>query len=291
MCKLTLAIKANNSQDKLIEKVIRAQETRISEEPHGISALIVRYDNKIEVKKELNDYQNVFQWVYDNIKKAKVISIHSRQATDGSISEENLHFNEIDKCFIAHNGIVGKYSGYGYLGEGSRFGVKNDNWNPVGKTISVFDGEAEKEFADEQTQIEGQEIAKEVNEELEDEEQDTSDSYKFLLNIPKPITKDVIRKEIAKTRFNGVATIIDSQAKKLFLFSTRDISAHTDFKNYLILYSFTPESVISTYQNVFGIKVSTEKAEIELNEFVIPEDVYEVGINDIKSVVNKLSKK
>ena len=95
MCKLLIAVKNNNSQNEKVLKIIKAQEKSLSNQPHGISALIVDKNNNISVNRTVNEYGKVFSWVYGKVKTAKIISIHTRQATSGNIDEANTHFFKV----------------------------------------------------------------------------------------------------------------------------------------------------------------------------------------------------
>jgi len=247
MCKLLIGIKVNDSANKKFARIIKAQEHSLSNQPHGISALIVDKDNNISVKKELNEYGKVFVWVQNRIKNAKIVAIHSRQATDGEIDEANLHFFEIDDYFFAHNGIVGEYSDYQIVGRQIGF--------PVGQTFHIVENNEEKEI----------------------KENEMSDSYNFLLNIPKPITKLSLVKEIENTRFTGVGVLVDKQKKRMIVFSTREMKAHTDFKNYFLIYSYDPTNTLVDFKSILGFQVIVKDNGEKLKAYSVPAGIYEVN--------------
>lgn len=258
MCKILIGFKLKKSQNKEFEKIIKAQEDSLSDQPHGISALIVNKNNKIEVKKELSEYKKVFNWVYRKIKNAKIVAIHTRQATDGGIDEDNLHFFKIGEYFFAHNGIIGNYSNYSLYLRGNFF--------PVGKSFSVTDD------IDEENEVKAVEEA--LEKEAKGEEKEMSDSYKFLLNIPKPITELSLKKEIEEKKFVGIGAIFDEKRKKFFFASTREAKAHTDFKNYIILYSYDPVNVLSKYRKISGFPIILKDETKKLKRYILPAGIY-----------------
>lgn len=110
MCKLIVGIKKENSED--FEMAIKLQENELKNERDGIGALVVRNDGTHEVRRALEtwQYDDVFGWVYSEIKNAVIVAVHTRTGTSGLRSLDNVHFFG-DKLLMAHNGWVSKYHG------------------------------------------------------------------------------------------------------------------------------------------------------------------------------------
>jgi hypothetical protein len=109
-----------------------------------------------------------------------------------------------------------------------------------------------------------------------------SDSYNFLLNIPKPITKSILAEEMDKKHFMGVGVIVNKETKKMFVLSTREMKSHTDYKDFMFSYSYEPEDTLLNYQDVFGFKVMTNDKRETLKSHIIPTGIYEINFGNIK---------
>lgn len=282
MCKILIAVKSNDSQNVKFERIIKAQERSLSNQPHGISALIVDRENNISVKRELVNYGNVFMWVYRNLRSAKIVAIHTRQSTGGTIDENNIHFFNVGNYYFAHNGIVGKYSRLAnYAGYGFK---QNTIFDPRNKSFKVFDSEMEMVENDivSENPIEVESVL-EAEEKIiaKEKKQEMCDSYKFLLNIPKPITKSILATEIDKTNFYGKGVIFDKNQKRMIVFSTMEMKVHTDFKNYMILYSYDPENTLLNFKNVLGFKIFTNEKEEKQKAYNMPSGIVELAFKDI----------
>ncbi len=120
------------------------------------------------------------------------------------------------------------------------------------------------------------------------EKANMSDSYQFLeylVGKHETIDKEAIEKAIESKTFSGIGTIIDLKNGKLFVFGTRTIKVHTDFKNYLILYSYDPKSVISEYSNnqFLGFPIEDiDEFEYEIREIPKGVYVYDIQKPDVK---------
>ena len=270
MCKILIGIKTNDSQNVKFEKIIRAQEHSLSDQPHGISALIVDKWNNISVKKELNEYGKVFIWVRNRIRNAKIVAIHTRQATDGEIDEANLHFFNVKDYFFAHNGIVGKYSKCCVINQGQR-----RFFSPTGKTFKV------EGYADDMISELPGDVEKALEKEAKEEKNKMSDSYNFLLNIPKPITKLRLIEEIENKNFIGMGVLFGKNEKKMTVFATREMKAHTDFKNYFFVYSYDPINVLSDIRSILGFQTMVKDKSEKLRPYNVSAGIYEVGFNQL----------
>lgn len=259
MCKLLIGIKLNGSEDSTFEKILRAQESSLRDQPHGIAGLRISKKNQINVAKRLDNYNPVFADIYKNLKDTKIVGIHTRQATSGLINLRNTHFFQVGDYLFAHNGIVSDYH-MGYQGKQFYFSSACDE--PNYKETNILELE------------EGN-----LTEAIEKNQEDLCDSHKFLLNIPKPITKKILREEIEERGFSGVGIIVDKRNRKIFTIATRELKCHTDFRNYLFIYSYNPESRLREYKKFIGFNVFNKENEEKLELFGIPAGVYELSYN------------
>lgn len=261
MCKLVTIIKKNNDNDELIIKAVAAQEKVIRKEPHGIAALAINKDtDKVEVKKDMDNYDKVLDWAYSKVKNSKVVSIHSRQATSGVINKDNLHFFKADEYYLAHNGVVSKCS---------------DKWETLGSHKGYFSKGYPKGYG---KLYEGNLLIEDDDKSKEDKEVSKDkmcDSYKFLTKIKKPMTEKDILNEMASQEFYGVGIVVDTKKKILYTFATRSIPMHTNMKDFSITYSFDPTSKIETTKRFMGFELKGSKKEaIHLHKEKAIEGVY-----------------
>jgi len=113
MCKLLVVKIENNDTDK-VEKLLLAQKETMAREKHGMAALIVLKDDTVIIERDYIDYDRVFSVALENVKNAKLISLHSRTSTGGSYGLHNTHFFSHKGLAFAHNGFVGKFSSKSY---------------------------------------------------------------------------------------------------------------------------------------------------------------------------------
>lgn len=121
--------------------------------------------------------------------------------------------------------------------------------------------------------------------EPKEEDEDKTDSLLFLENLGDDITIEKIQEQIKERSFTGVATILDTDKKNLFIFGTREIPIHTDYKTYVLFYSFDPECTVNRFTDLFSIRFLIEETEIETQESKFDEGIYRFSLSksgDIK---------
>lgn len=303
MCKLVTVVKENNDNVKKIENILRAQESKLMGEKDGISAITVDGDGKVRRRRSLKDYRGIIDWACAHIDKSKLISIHTRTATTGSVTKNNTHFYEDGGYFLAHNGFVSEYatsyySGYGKYAGRNKKARYNKSQNHLGKKKNKNEDEDEEieelvndylndeeELDDDEKKIveahlqeelkEAKQVGKETRQLLQegDEEEEKSDTYKFLKNLPKPINENVIYEEMEDKKFSGVATLYDENSGLLYTFSTREIETHTNFDDFIVYYSYKPESSIPQTKRYKGLDVIVD-GKLRVEEKSIPEGIY-----------------
>lgn len=111
MCKLLIAEKQVGRNPELYQ-LINGQFDDFKAEKDGAGAFILTDEGKVIVYKDMKNYSAVFDFVNDNFEHARLIGVHSRTGTTGDKDETNIHFFEIADAFMAHNGIVPKYTSY-----------------------------------------------------------------------------------------------------------------------------------------------------------------------------------
>lgn len=266
MCKLLIGIKLKDKdEENNFEKVLKLQENILRKEPHGVASLKILKNDSVIVKKALDDYSPVFDDIYKSLGSIKVVGLHTRQATSGNIDLKNTHFFEVGDYLFAHNGFVNEYSlssSYGY------------NYYPNNRQGKIFIKKSFgtlTEFHNPDTEdLDSDYPIKEKS------KSDMCDSYQFLKNIKKPITKSIIESEAFEKGFTGVGVIVDKRRKRIFIFSTRKIQVHTDFENYIFLYSFQPKDKIKEYKSFLGLPLYEKDNEEVLTSYEIDEGVYEM---------------
>jgi predicted glutamine amidotransferase/dsDNA-binding SOS-regulon protein len=118
MCKILVAVKTSDKENKQFRQAIEAQESDLFAERDGMGAIIIDNIGQMSVFRSHNNYREVLNKVYAKLKNAKLVSIHTRTGTSGETGLTNVHFFEAQNLLMAHNGFVSKYHSY-----------SNTNWD------------------------------------------------------------------------------------------------------------------------------------------------------------------
>jgi len=325
MCKLVVGIKTSNKADKEFANLIASQAERLKGEKDGIGALAIKDDNSHKVLRDLKDYDGVINTILTNVRDKKIISLHTRTGTSGNTDLSNVHFFQSDRYMLAHNGFVSKYSrgiGFRYGGNYGYNSLANDeaiskinkslgdkSVNSISSDIPDFD-----DLVQDNPKLDCQDCARHDNElqfcskhkaygkklkklrkkvmrEREDRYESSDsrcDSKQFLDNLPKKVTRDTLEKYIDETDFTGIAVLVDKELHKLWLLGTRDFEVHTDYKNYIILYSYEPESSLPTYTKLLGLPVVNTEDTMDFDTHKVPAGVYDVGYSKLQGEITKV---
>ncbi|MCH7560941.1 MAG: class II glutamine amidotransferase [Thaumarchaeota archaeon] len=93
-------------------------------------------------------------------------------------------------------------------------------------------------------------------------ELEVCDSLRFLRCLPQHnITLKRLAKAVDIKNFAGVGFLYDTVNKRGIIFGSRSIEVQTDMKNYMFLYSYTPEKNMKEYQNYMGLSFVEEQEE------------------------------
>ena len=256
MCRLLLGIKLNGKNSPDFAKIIRLQETKLRSQPDGIATLRIDDNNKVKISREMEEYGKALSDIYKNVGNSRIVGVHSRQATSGETNIKNTHFFEVGRYIFAHNGMVSDYDSMTFGEKDTSFITptnQNLRWDGYYETKGKLDDEIKKEKM--------------------------CDSYQFIKNIKKPITKKILRREMEKKGFYGVAVLIDKKAKKIFTIATREAKAHTDFKTFFFMYSFDPVNELKNYKKFIGFRIFKESQQKKVELFTIMPGVYELDYN------------
>lgn len=257
MCKLLVGINFDKKKNKIVPEIIRAQLDQFDREVDGVACLIVR-GSEAEVKKEVDEYDDVYSYLLKNAEKADLFGLHTRTATQGLVSQDNCHFYQRGQYIFAHNGFVGgfssQYTNYAPYNQQKTMGFGNMN-------KSIFETDYEMEQYD-----------KKMIDQAEKKEK--SDSLMFLEKIPKNVSLKELEALAEQYSFKGVSCLYDKKRKKMFLLNTRDIEVHTDLKSYLIMYSYSPENELREQVYFKGLKLYGDVGE-ELETYKIPSGIFE----------------
>ncbi len=323
MCKLIVGIKQDNSELETIKKAVSIQRDDLYKEKDGMAAFILDKDNNITTCKDLDDYDKVLRWFYKNLPIAKVFGLHTRTATDGTVTEDNIHYFKHRKVYFAHNGIISecstpyssKYNANyqsKYIDDSAGFvnSYKKDNVIDYssfeGRNGGLFDDDdlpegcenwTEKEWRDYySTQDEWEEYSEDEKAAIEmiesdyqreknkkknkhkEKNKDKSDSFIFVDKIQKPITVDSLFEDMDRLDFNGVAHLTCTKENKMFLMASRNIEAHTDFKSYVLAYSYIPECDIPCITSMFNLDIEDDSSVTKLKRYTISPGIYEIDI-------------
>lgn len=286
MCKLLIGIKQNNSQIDNIQQVLKAQVPTMFDQPHGIGALILTEQGKIETQRELKNYAAVAKWFLSNIEKAKLFAIHTRISTSGSIDERNIHFFKHKGRYLAHNGMIGKFTAYNhYFGQYRMFDLDDDRPQTArmldrgGKWVDA--GEAFSSVRDEEkvdALLEAEE--KMATEKVGIEKSNDCDTLQFLKNLPEHYSKKRLKKYCDKSNFMGVALLVNEKYKNAALLTTREIMAHKDSTdNWLIMYSWDATLSTTKKRSLFGIEISEKNVSQNILKTKIDRGIYFLQVN------------
>lgn len=255
MCKLLIGVNSMpNNED--FEKYIEGQEDELRDQKDGIGALVITFDGEVKIFRNYDNYDEVFRNVYENIANAKLISIHTRTGTSGTKDIRNCHFFESDNYAFAHNGFVLKYH--------NRWSTFYDSktrrlWDRVGDDGPLYCSGCESSKKGIcKTHDKGSETT-----DVKGNKSDMCDSYQFIQNIKKPLTIEILKKEIDEKDFNGFGVVIDTKTKKVFLLIKKDVKLQVNDSSCVfgIFYSYMPEKKYEsvTFEPIYGIPVVKTK--------------------------------
>ena len=262
MCKLLVGMTSEPGNTEF-QTYIKAQRPELLDQKDGIGAVVVTVDNKVYVFRELTEYYKIFAAVDSLLNKAKLVSIHTRIKTSGETDLANVHFFEVDNHLFAHNGFIRDYHSY-----------KNWSWKKDDSQTTFFNKKkSETGFVsgeeDEGVILEqGQECAgcwtakqgvcrkhkKEGTALVEVDASKMCDSYQFLQNIDKPVTEDILSKEVEERDFTGAALMLNKENLDAFLLVKKEVKAQFG-KDWGIFYSYTPDKEVDfvTTESKYGV--------------------------------------
>lgn len=110
MCKLIIATKKRGPCPQL-EDCISSQYSDLFGEPHGFGSLVLGRTPKTFTALPKDGYAHAFVSTLEALDTARLAIIHTRTATQGKPTAENIHVARSDRGrTIAHNGIVSGFS-------------------------------------------------------------------------------------------------------------------------------------------------------------------------------------
>jgi len=288
MCKLILGLQYKEAP--IVSKIIKSQIADLNRENDGCSGMAIGLDDKTYIEKRLTAYNEVYDFVIDNLDAVKLFGIHTRTKSTGAKTLENCHFYEFKNRIFAHNGIVSEFSGWNKKNGSFNFKNNNDDvkdfedgywmngeyYTKDGKLVK--ENEAKESKKDKK---ESKEIVKVENTE-KIENTDKTDSLLFLENMPKEISRQSLSKYSIDKGFSGVAVLIEKDKKKAWLLAGRDVDVHTDFENYIMFYSYSPEDKIKNTKKFMGFDLLCDDDEKELTRYTLEKGIYEIDYSKIR---------
>lgn len=289
MCKLIVGINEQPKNDTF-QRYIIAQQQELIQEKDGIGALVIDFDKKLHVFRELDDYSKVFQEVYKLLPNAHLVSIHSRTGTSGKRDIENVHFFKNEQNYFAHNGFVQEFHSSSYFSfERSFFQEKTHNPYSLysDERIISNDNDCTGCFTSKRGICKKHERMVAT---LEDKKEtpiftvskdDFCDSFQFLKNLPHTINETILEEEAQKRKFEGMGILYNENTKKVYLIAKKDIKLQTNKKDFGIFYSYSPkkEATILDSEKIYGIPIiKTTKIKVGLPIKTVFQGIYELKI-------------
>ena len=105
MCKLAVFVSGPDGRNKDVRELIAYQYGDFLQEKDGMGMLAI-VNGKVIRERSLKNYKDVFTKAMELYPTASLLALHSRTATVGAVSEENVHFFEHKGMYFAHNGYV-----------------------------------------------------------------------------------------------------------------------------------------------------------------------------------------
>jgi len=286
MCKLILGLQYKESP--IVSKIIKSQIADLNRENDGCAGMAIGLDDKSYIEKRLTAYNEVYDFIIDNLDAVKMFGIHTRTKSTGSKTLENCHFYEFKNRIFAHNGIVSEFSGWNKKNGSFDFKKNTDDvrdfedgywmngeyYNKDGKMVKENEIDT-KESKEDKKSKEIVKIEKEDN-------SDKTDSRLFLENMPKEITRNSLTKYSFEKGFSGVAVLIEKDKKKAWLLAGRDVDVHTDFESFIMFYSYSPEDKIKNTKKFMGFDLVCDDDEKELTRYTMEKGIYEIDYSKIR---------
>lgn len=316
MCKL--AVIFNRGDEQFID-LVRTQYDSLKDQKDGCGGLVVTNDGEEHVFKSLDDYDSVFDAIDNLLPNAKLVVMHTRIATVGKKTIENIHLFDNPNYWFAHNGHVSKWSNWGkpttyysgWYSKDKKDKVATDKDKRLLQLETIFDkchscyymrdqycdnhkklGDEYKGlvlgsygYDDEGIELPGQLALPPSTEKKEEKpskvvQGDMSDSQMFIATMPKNATVSVIEDKIESDSFTGFGFMMDKKTKNIFLLVKKPIYAtFTEGMAMFTSYKPTYEYTQPVAGEVMGVQVMIEKQEISL-----PLDNYPVswGVYKVK---------
>jgi len=298
-----------------LKQLIQLQKESHEGEKDGIAALIMDWDNNVEILRNFIDYDGILEETYARLNSAKLVVLHTRTGTSGSKSLTNVHLFESDNYVLAHNGFVLAQTSYGTY-QGSDWDkkglipIKSEKVLAAESVVSTcstcgfwkntkWDSYKKCKFHKEQIDALS-EYAKQcrqlgVNDEKKEASDSCCDSFLFLKSLTKPeISTQYLFSEMTKQRFTGMAFLMNKETKDSYLLVRNKEAACSvsDDKTFSMFFSYEPELKASypTYKTLNGIAVieGEEDIEIDLESKKIIQGVHKIDLENIDSPENDI---
>jgi predicted glutamine amidotransferase len=244
MCKLITIIK-QGSKNRTLNALIEMQFNALQQEPHGAGCLLIDKHGNVKVKRSFN-YSHVFNYFLRHLDRAVIASIHTRLATMGSITHENIHFFRHRNKFMAHNGIVGQFASTYY-----EYPSPYLWYSPS----------------------------------LEDQETDVkSDSRHFLESLPDDADNKTITQAVKDKKLSGFGFIYDTTRKTAHVLIQKKVALIHE-KRFACFFSFSPTltRIHHSINAVLGIPYTTPTAvkRFKRKPMKVIEGIYEIRLSDV----------
>lgn len=204
MCKLVVANK-KEGENKPLREFLRAQLPLMNAEKDGAGCLIVGKDGKARVMRSFA-YEEVYKFLGNNLDDAVLFGLHTRTATAGSISEDNIHFFGKDGRYMAHNGIVEGYAPMGFAPTASRQ-TPLHSWKNCQGCLTAKRGYCRRHERDLVDWYDG----------YRPPQSGKSDTLQFLEGLPPELSEQTLAEYAASKRFWGFGFLYDENTATPYL--------------------------------------------------------------------------
>ncbi len=282
MCNLLIGFN-NTPNNEEFSTVIQAQFATMRTQRNGAAGVVVTFDKKVHIFREFTDYDAVYENVAMLLPQAKMVSVHTRISTGGTLGMTNVHYFRDGDYIMAHNGMI---SGcYAYHKPQSQLGFdSNDDFcKGCFQSKEGLCKTHKKEL--------GAILSQDAYVPPKEEDGAPCDTLTFLRELQKPVTTGGLRTFAEEKDFQGMGVIMNIKTLEVFMIVKKSVVMLTNEKDYAAFFSFSPTMKLETentaWKTAFGIpfvgEVKKEKKEITRVEKQVSYGTFKVDYLNTKT--------
>lgn len=108
MCNLAIILQKDPGNEEA-KRIMAGQFKGMATQPDGIASLVMSDKVAVDRAMAVTEYPGVFSRAISAMDHSRLVSVHTRIASVGNVSDENVHFFEHNGRYLAHNGHVSAY--------------------------------------------------------------------------------------------------------------------------------------------------------------------------------------